>query len=293
VIFKITVYKPFLEIFEYESFFESYPYLTRLIFTKIDYIKKNINFLLKQIRKDFNLLGQKIFQDQDYKFDEIKLSVSDKHNFGQSVILLTTNKNKKVIFKYRDGDIDVKFNKILISILKECKLKLDYPLINIITKNKYHWVSFFENIPCKEQHHVNEYYQKIGVILFIFYLFETVDIHNENLVSSASNPFLVDLETLFSGNILLNRPYLNKLTEVLENKYGFSILRSGMLPNYSEDSNGNIRNNSAISDGKDNNIYIKLLWKNIGKDNICFEYIASSELKTNNLLYLESSIVSI
>ena len=288
---KNTSYIKFIEEFNFGDFFKTYPYLTRLIFTKGNFIYNNFRILFNAISKDFHNIRNMFSESQNFKFCNISFSGSDTHNFGKSVIILEDNNKQKIVFKYRNGSIDIKFNKILKNIIKENNLELSYTDLKILSRNNYLFMEFFPNIGCENSIEVSEYFQKIGIILFMFYIFETTDIHDENLVATKNNPILVDLETLFSGEILLNRPFINKLSEELEKTYGFSVLRAGLLPNFSEDSDGNVRNISALSDGTFQSHYIKIKWHNIGKDDIYFNYDLEPEPRNKNLVYLNNNII--
>ena len=284
-------YQEFIEEFCFKEFFNEYPYLTRIIFTKGNFIIKNFKVIFNSVSKDFNKIQKTFNFKENTRFDNIKFSGSDTHNFGKSVIILETDSENKLIFKFRSGSIDKKFNKIYQKITKDNKFDFQIPNLNIISTKNYSWVEFYNNIPCLNEREVAEYYEKIGIILFLFYILETTDIHNENLISSNNNPHLVDLETLFSGETLLNRPFINKLSEELEFTYGFSILRAGLLPNFTEDSEGNVRNISALSDGSFDNNYIKVKWSNIGTDSIFFEYSYEIDSRNKNLVYLNDKII--
>lgn len=117
-------YDDFLKIFDFDEFFTSYPYLTRLVFTKLIFYKTNTKFLLDSAKRDFSKISKEFnFRDGE-KFSSIKFSGSDTHNYGKSVLILSTSKENQVVFKYREGKIDIKFNKILRKIIKNIILIL-------------------------------------------------------------------------------------------------------------------------------------------------------------------------
>ena len=72
--------------------------------------------------------------------------------------------------------------------------KYDMRTIEILDCGDYGWEAYVEQSPCLCIKDIEEYYYRIGVILFCNYLLKAGDIHYENLIAAGAYPMVVDAE---------------------------------------------------------------------------------------------------
>ena len=99
--------------------------------------------------------------------------------------------------------------------------------LRVIDRNMYGWEEYIEAKDCNTQDEVERYFERIGFLLFICYLFGATDIHCENILAAGEFPVLVDLETIPG---VVWKEILHTAEEKVNKKINNSVLRTGILP---------------------------------------------------------------
>jgi len=272
----------------YRDFFLDYSYLSRLIFTRGVFWMNRANFLLKVLEDDSSYIAGKLgVRTNDIHVLDILVDLSESHNKGKNVAVIKTNKGN-FVFKNRSTDIEHSFFEFLKYINLKSQIKQYIPWI--IKRNGYGWMEYIAQKKCEDETEVVQYYERVGSLLCLFYLFGATDLHSENIISKGSYPVFIDLETLLSPLTKLNNKYLNRLNEYIDYKYGLSVSRVGILPQWLLGPDTQVYNNSALGGAKRALKYPALIWKNIGSDSISYEYLEIEAEENKNLVYLGSKI---
>lgn len=202
-----------------------YPTMFRLIIEESvrqkDYILNSIEHLIndyEEIQKKYQIDG---------KLMKVHMDQGDSHCGKKTVILYEFEKGL-IVYKPKSLVVDQKLNSLIDYINKK---RIKYPLENIevIAKEEYGWQPYIEYLACDSETEVQELYYKIGVYTCIFHVLLGTDFHSENLIVSKSNPFFIDLESLFQGydtqDLKIETAHKKDLYNIKD-----SIIRTSLFP---------------------------------------------------------------
>lgn len=166
--------------------------------------------------------------------------------------------------------------------------KYDMRTIEILDCGDYGWEAYVEQSPCLCIKDIEEYYYRIGVILFCNYLLKAGDIHYENLIAAGAYPMVVDAENVMDNNVA---PSHISAREMIFAELGESVLYSGLLPFYKFGHNGQGVDLSALNgqEGKEYPILVPAL-KNIKRSDMCFEYVNPITRSHSNMAMFDGKL---
>jgi lantibiotic modifying enzyme len=191
------------------------------------------------------------------KIIKIEMDLMDCYPKGRAVAIIHFSNHKKWVFKPRDSALDAAFQEFL-GWFNSKNIFKPFKLINIIVKKNHSWSEFVEYSYIEGNDEL--LFQKYGALLCFFYLFNSTDMHQRNLIISGDTPILIDLETLI-------QPYNN-------NNFSWSMFRTNFLPTrpirYQPDADDI---DYALQKGyeQDNKVWSKqkkICWENEGMDNM-------------------------
>lgn len=270
----------------FKSFFLNYPYLARLIFTRGTFWVNNTKYLFNVLHED-RVKICKYLQEDSFKIIGFASELSESHNNGKNVVVLKTE-SSKFVFKHRSMTAEKKFFDLLENINDNFHIKQYTPWI--IEGDGYGWMEFISLEECSTKEDVGRYYERCGALLCLFYVFGATDLHSENLISHGEFPVFIDLETLLNPLSKLNYKHLNKLNSFIDYKYGLSVSRAGILPQWLLGPDTKVYNNSSLGGSKEGLLYPDIVWKNIGTDKVSYSYVEVEPPKDKNLVYLRSDL---
>jgi len=253
----------------YKTFFSEYSYLSRLIFTRGLFWVKNTNKFLGSLNNDYEDILEKI-KVESFVVENITSNLSETHNLGQNVMVIETNNQRKFLYKQRSTDVEEKFFDLIEYLNTNLTIKQYVPWL--INKEDRSWVEYIDFKESKSVEDVRNYYKRCGYFLSLFYVLGTTDLHSENIIASGEFLIFIDLETLITPQTLLNNKNLNKLNDYIDDNYGLSVSRVGILPQWLMGPDTTIYSNSAIGGSKTDIRYPAITWQNINKDSMSYEY---------------------
>ena len=223
-------YREFCERFNdpssYWQLFSEYTVLARRL---VEHLTNSLDArieLFLAAKRDLNEVRHTFGFASNDRFTGIKLGAGDTHNRGRTVVVLTTAKGKKIVWKPHSLAVDNKFAELASDI---AKFGTDYFYVPLsLDKTSYGWQEFVERKDCPDKIAASRFYRRFGAWLFIAYILGTTDMHFENLIANGDMPVVVDLETLFQPRIGGGRPGFDYYSEY---EYRHSVLASGLLPN--------------------------------------------------------------
>lgn len=223
-------YREFCERFNnpsaYWQLFSEYTVLARRL---VEHLTNSLDArieLFLAAKRDLDEVRHVFGITADDRFAGIKLGAGDTHNRGRTVVILTTEKGKKIVWKPHSLAVDNKFAELASDI---AKFGTDYFYVPLsLDKTSYGWQEFIERKDCPNKVGASNFYRRFGAWLFISYILGTTDMHFENLIANGDVPVVVDLETLFQPRIGGGRPGFDYYSE---QEYRHSVLASGLLPN--------------------------------------------------------------
>lgn len=190
-----------------QDFYYEYPVMTRLIVEKLiafkHHIKKSISSLvdnLDEIKTKFNI------EIAGNTIENVDLGAGDTHNNGQSVMIFTFKNEQKLVYKPKDLELEKCFYKFIAWINHETIKRKDIlilPVTDSIYKEDFTLNEYIENYPCSSESEVEEYYKRLGEFLIILYILGGSDFHYENIIACRNMPYIIDTETLFQFNNII------------------------------------------------------------------------------------------
>ena len=235
------------------SFWQKYPVLGRLIAVTLEFwVEATAEFIQRlandraEIQQVFNTatsemppanISPLLQESQDKsplgKVSEIETSLSDPHNQGRTVILLTFESGLKLVYKPKDLGLEVAWNQFLAWCNQQSQL-LELKVIQVLNRDGYGWVEYVEHQPCTDKTAVERFYQRAGMLLCLIYLLRGTDCHYENLIASGEHLVLIDMETLLhhDAHPLDDSPDAQAFETESIQLFWDSVLRTGLLPRW-------------------------------------------------------------
>lgn len=206
--------------------------LARLIYIVITNWLNNVTTFTKRFLKDRDELAKRFYKGKKLgKITTIQADVSDPHNGGQRVYIVTFTSGVTIVYKPRSLNIDVSWRKWLAYMASQ-GMPVTMYAPEVIDRGSYGWMEYITRKPLKKLADAKDYYFRAGVLLGVVYAFGTNDIHFENVIASGAYPILVDTETLFVHKV---KPFMmvderKSATQKVEDIFHATVIRTGMLP---------------------------------------------------------------
>ncbi|MDJ0590935.1 MAG: type 2 lanthipeptide synthetase LanM family protein [Pleurocapsa sp. MO_226.B13] len=292
------------------NFCQTYPVLGRLMATAVDFwVEATAEFIQRlasdrvEIQQVFSAVPRKNeskgrASQPNYSLDkvsEITTSLSDPHNRGRTVILLTFESGLKLVYKPKDLGLEVAWNQFLAWCNQESQL-LDLKVIQVLNRDGYGWVEYVEHQPCKDEAAVKRFYQRAGMLLCLIYALRGTDCHHENLIASGEHFVMIDMETLLhhEANLIENSPAAQELELESVQQFWDSVLRTGLLPRWFFSADNRIAYDiSGLGSSDPQQSPQKTLqWQSINTDNMHLRYETQTLSIDKNVPRLGDKILS-
>lgn len=191
--------------------------------------------------------------------------LSDRHNGGRSVLIVTFEDGGQVVYKPKDQRLDVAWRD-LIARLNGSTPPLELRAARAMARENYGWTEFIDHTACADQESCERFFRRAGAWLALFHCFAATDMHQENMIAAGDHPVPIDLETILQSPA--SAPKTQEVEEAASDAAGNiianSVMMVGLLPAY-----GRSPDNSVFAMGgmtSDWNSKIKLSWSNINTD---------------------------
>jgi len=179
----------------YLVLFERFPglarQLSRLVTTWID----ATGLFLRRFQDDISEIRQLVRCERGL-LAKTKSGISDRHDNGRQVILLTFDDGAKALYKPKS----VSVSEVLISIdewLRECGFAPGWRIARVIARDGYGWEEYIQQSPCQSAEEVRSYYRSGGELLCLAYLLNAFDLWRDNLIAAGNRPVPIDTECFF------------------------------------------------------------------------------------------------
>lgn len=243
----------------WQGLFTEYPVLARRMGTSIEQVLAFVEEFLQRFYQNKEVIENEFFQGKSInKIINIIGEISDLHQNGRSVLILTFDENRKLVYKPRTLEIDVRWERFT-SEFSPAKVMIKAP--HAMDLGEYGFVEFVHHEPCQNIEEIKSYFYNSGALMALIYAFGGNDFHRENIISVGTHPVIIDTETLM---IPVARPFeqggrdpaeQEKKSRSLAELMDTSVLMQGMLPLIKTDDNNN-RNDlgglSGTAEGLDN-----------------------------------------
>ncbi len=213
-------------------FFMEYTVLARLLSTAVAFWVTNSAELLQRVVTDWPAICTMFgLSEAADVVTAVQTNLSDPHNNGRSVSILTFSSGFKLVYKPKDLGMEVAFTG-LIQWVNNQNLSMSLKAIKILNHPGYGWVEYVEAASCQDESAVKRYYHRIGMLLCLVYLLEGTDCHNENLMAVGEHPVLIDAETLLHPRVtpVGSEEATNGAQNLAYQQFLNSVIRTGFLP---------------------------------------------------------------
>jgi type 2 lantibiotic biosynthesis protein LanM len=252
----------------FRQLFEEKPILLRLITVMTrQWIDTSREFVLRLHADLPNIRRDILRSNTDSPVWQIQGGLSDPHNGGRSVQIITFADKTRVVYKPKDLRLDVAWHK-LTERLNRADPPTELRAVRAIALDGYGWTEFIEHAECSDQEAFKRFFRRAGAWLALFHCFVANDMHQENMIAAGDQPVPIDVETILQFSTVVRdtkdpeAEAFDAATETLAN----SVMAVGLLPAY-----GRSPDNSIFAIGgltADWSSKIKISWENINSDDM-------------------------
>jgi type 2 lantibiotic biosynthesis protein LanM len=212
--------------------FQKYSVLAKLLSLAVIFWCESISEFQSRLEQDWEEIEKCFSPNQSLtQVVDCQCSLSDSHNRGRSVLIITFDTGLKIVYKPRNLAMDCAFNEILDWCNQQSSLLRLLP-IAILNRENHGWMEFIPNLICENESSVKRFYERCGMLLALLYLLEGTDCHQENLIANGEYPVFIDGETLFhhhiKGTAKTHHTALENASQILQG----SVLRTLLLPQW-------------------------------------------------------------
>jgi class II lanthipeptide synthase len=249
----------------YLVLFERFPVLprqlSRLVTTWID----STSLFLRRFQEDISEI-RKLAGSERALLAKTKSGISDRHDDGRQVILLTFDDGAKALYKPKN----VSVSEVLISIdewLREFGFTPGWQIARVIARNGYGWEEYIEQRPCRSAEEVRSYYRSGGELLCLAYLLNAFDLWRDNLIAAGNRPVPIDTECFFhpgrgSAEASAQGRHTSEASKA-------SVLETGLLPLWQLSASHLPADFSGLGTGIVDLSALKVTqWENVNSDDI-------------------------
>jgi type 2 lantibiotic biosynthesis protein LanM len=264
----------------FRRLFEEKPVLLRLIAVMTrQWIETSREFALRlaadlpAIRRD--ILGS----NAESPVAKIEGDLSDPHNGGRSVRIVTFADGSRVVYKPKDLRLDIAWRK-LVERLNGANPPIELKAVRAIARDGYGWTEFITHAGCADQKGYNRFFQRAGAWLALFHCFVANDMHQENMIAAGDHPVPIDLETILQSIAEThddNDPEA-RASDLAMEKLASSVMMVGLLPAYGRTPDNNVFAMGGMT--ADWNAKIRIKWDHINSDEM--RPTRSKEVSTTN-----------
>ena len=289
-----AVYNQFVDEMKaggFRSLFEEKPVLLRLIATVTRQWIDTTRQIMLRLDADRAIIREAILHSAGgSRVAKIEGELSDPHNGGHSVQIITFEDGSRVVYKPKDLRLDVVWQK-LIERFNQAKPPVKLKAMRAISRDGYGWTEFIDHTGCGDRNDFKQFFRRAGAWLALFHLFATNDMHQENVIAFGNHPVPIDLETILQANVEEPKAQESEMLaydaaiEIVAN----SVMAVGLLPAY-----GRSPDNTVFAIGgmtADWNKKTKLRWSNINSDEMRPTKSHESGMASPNLPHIDGQYV--
>lgn len=177
---------------------ETYPVIAKLIAISYSNWGASITEFMSRLVKDKKRLSDNFFKGEDLGLLVKYIGdAGDVHCEGRSVVLLTFEGQKKIVYKPKDLSITNTYFKLLDKLNSHLSLSLLTRKVDV--REQYTWEEFIEYKECTSTNQFKDFYKRLGMITRLFQLLGARDFWLDNLIAHGSQPVFIDLEMVIQN----------------------------------------------------------------------------------------------
>jgi type 2 lantibiotic biosynthesis protein LanM len=226
----------------FRRLFEDKPVLLRLLATMTrQWIDTSREFVLR-LDADLPIICRDLLKTAAAsQVAKIEGELSDPHNFGHSVQIVTFEDSARVVYKPKDLRLDIVWHG-LIGRLNRADPPVALKAVRAIARDGYGWTEFVTHAGCDDEDGVVRFFRRAGAWLALFHVFAATDMHQENMIAHGDHPVPIDLETILQPSAeehKVQEPEGEAFDAAME-IVGNSVMTVGLLPAYGRSVDNNV-----------------------------------------------------
>jgi type 2 lantibiotic biosynthesis protein LanM len=160
-------------------------------------------------------------------------NLSDPHNEGRSVRIVSFEDGARVVYKPKDLRLDAAWHAV-VERLNGAQAPIELKAVRAIAQDGYGWTEFIDHASCADAEGFARFFRRAGGWLALFHCFAATDMHQENMIACGDHPVPIDLEMILqAGTEERNAEAPEDLafaaaTDIVSN----SVTAVGLLPAY-------------------------------------------------------------
>lgn len=265
-------------------FLQEYSGLARAVATLMkNWVDSTAEFL-SRLETDRVSLAKTFQQGRDLgEVEELSAGLSDPHHKGRSVFALTFSSGSKLIYKPKSLETEDSYTR-LVEWINGHDLSLQLKGLHVLSRSGYGWAEFVEHCAPQSEAERARFYRRSGMLLCLFYVLGTTDVHAENLIAAGEYPVVVDAETLITPSLDENKTgdALASAETVAARNMNTSVLHVGMLPWLRSLGNGHFQDLSALG-GVGGEQFFAMAWQGLETDNLARQVVTGKALRNQNV----------
>ena len=272
--------------------FLTYPVLPRWLATATENWVETTAELIRRLRRDRPQLDA-IMGDKLGIGTDVDPFLSDPHNRGRTVSIITFSSGRQLVYKPRHVGLEATFSRLLEWANRQ-GVRPDLLVPIVVDRCDYGWMTYHGQQPCECVEDVENYYRRAGAILCLVYAVNGTDFHCENLIAHGSHPVLVDLETLLqpAGRLDPSVQVRGGGAEALAfDRLEGSVLRTMLLPEWVVDLAPEPRDLSGLGTQSDGAPSRAAVWRDINQDAMELDVEERSNVFDTNQVFLKDKAV--
>jgi type 2 lantibiotic biosynthesis protein LanM len=232
------------------------------------------------IRRDF------VHSGTEGRITKIEGDLSDAHNGGHSVQIVSFEDGSRIVYKPKDLRLDVAWCN-LVERLNRAGAPLDLKAVRAIARNGYGWTEFVEHRGCADQEGCKRFFRRAGAWLALFHCFAASDMHHENIIAASEHPAPIDLEMILQSDMAADasREPEEQAFEAAMEIIANSVMMVGLLPAYLRSPKNNVFAVGGM-EGDWNSNKARLHWNDINSDAMRPVILKEESRSTPNLPHI-------
>lgn len=275
----------------FRELFEDKPVLLRLIAALTRQWIDSSQELLTRLNDDLVTIRRELLGvDTASLVTGIDGDLSDPHNHGRAVRILSFDDGSRLVYKPKDLRVDAAWRSLVERLNANAPLELR--AARVLPRDHYGWSEFVAHVSCADAQAIRRSFQRAGALLALFHCFVGVDMHQENVIAAGEYPVPIDLEMILQARGARAGVHdaddsASGAFEAAVQTVDDSVLTVGLLPAYGRQANntifaiGGVTSNSAPR--------VKLTWVGVNTDAMRPVKAADTAPAISNLPHLEGT----
>jgi type 2 lantibiotic biosynthesis protein LanM len=251
----------------FRRLFEDKPVLLRLVSTLTrQWIETAREFVLR-LDADLAAIHSDILPaGAAAKVAAIEGDLSDPHNGGRSVRIVTFEDGARVVYKPKDLRLDVAWRDLVERLNHQNDAPMVLRAVCAIARDGYGWTEFIAHAGCAEAEGCHRFFQRAGASLALLHCFTATDMHQENMIADGDQPVPIDLETILQPTAEEHKSEDPESTafDAAIDMLANSVMTVGLLPAFARSPENKVFAVGGMT--ADWNSKTKLRWKQINSD---------------------------